>query len=105
MLDVPTRHEETFVAQYANLDRVVATALVRLGWRVTEASPSRWRARVAMNSRSWGEVVTVTVAMRDTIHVTSVCVFPLQIVDWGKNRRNVERLKAEIHEIGNAAPR
>lgn len=28
-----------------------------------------------------------------SIRVVSECVFPLQLIDWGKNRQNVDRVR------------
>jgi hypothetical protein len=43
-----------------------------------------------MSLVSWGETLTVSL-VAGQITVRSVCSWPLQIIDWGKNRQNVER--------------
>ena len=45
---------------------------------------------------SWGENVTITVtpygAAQCVMHVRSECALPTQIVDWGKNGKNVNEI-------------
>ena len=56
-------------------------------------------ARVPMSTSSWGERLTVTVSPLDRgtrVTARSTCSFPLQIIDWGKNRRNVTRILARV---------
>ncbi|MEO7674876.1 MAG: hypothetical protein ABIU09_12465 [Pyrinomonadaceae bacterium] len=39
-----------------------------------------------------GERLTVAIHQGGTVEVRSVCVWPMQIFDWGKNERNIDRL-------------
>ena len=46
-----------------------------------------------INLASWGEKITVTVTAVDSgvcVDVLSECALPTQIIDWGKNQKNVE---------------
>ena len=45
-----------------------------------------------MNFRSWGESIHVCIDTEDRVDITSECRFSLTVVDWGKNRWNVERI-------------
>jgi hypothetical protein len=50
------------------------------------------RARARVNVRSWGENITVTVGADGKTEIVSECRVPTSVVDWGKNRSNVNRL-------------
>jgi len=45
---------------------------------------------------SWGEDISIVVSFVDpntvSISVLSECSLPTQIIDWGKNRRNVDKI-------------
>jgi hypothetical protein len=45
-----------------------------------------------VNFRSWGENIHVYVDTEDRVDITSKSRYPLTVVDWGKNRWNVERI-------------
>lgn len=48
---------------------------------------------------SWGEKLLVhlsRVPEGTQVHVRSECAFPLQLVDYGKNRKNVEQIVAGL---------
>lgn len=56
-------------------------------------------ADTGMGAFSWGEKLQVHLAqIQGGTHarVTSECVFPLQLVDYGKNRKNVEQIVAGL---------
>jgi len=67
----------------------VTYALDLLGWRYDVIDPDHYRARIPMNASSWGEEFTVSLEP-GSIFIRSVCRYPLQIFDWGKNKRNVD---------------
>ncbi|PCC18897.1 hypothetical protein [Brevibacterium aurantiacum] len=58
--------------------------------------PGRLSASVNVSWRSWGENLTVNVDEvpgGTVVRIRSECAFPLQIIDWGKNRDNVSQIK------------
>lgn len=60
-----------------------------------EVEASVVKASVHTNWRSWGEKVTVClteVSNGTDVRISSKCSFPLQIIDWGKNKENVGRV-------------
>ena len=73
----------------------VETAMRRLGWGSIRRDGSSVACKVALNLWSFGETVAVTVAP-DHVLLRSACVMPTQCIDWGKNRRNVEALRAAL---------
>lgn len=68
------------------------------------ASGIRWpdddlaRASMGFSFFSYGEDLTVEVSDGGGVTVESVCRFPLQLVDWGKNARNCRRLLDAIDD-------
>lgn len=59
------------------------------------AVPGAVQAQLNMSMTSWGEKLTVSLAEfpgGTNVHIHSTCSFGLQLVDWGKNKKNVEHL-------------
>lgn len=55
-------------------------------------------AKVLPGLLSWGEKITIQVE-EGAITVKSECVYPLQLIDWGKNKKNVKRFFEKISEV------
>jgi len=75
--------------------RVVRDAIERtfdlLSWKYSvDESRSLFVAQVGGGLTSWGEEVVVSLVDEPVIRITSACR-GWQIIDWGKNRRNVDR--------------
>ena len=62
-----------------------------LGWRHEAVSVDVYRVQVPMNVFSWGETLTVTLTDESTALIESKCRWPLQLFDWGQNKRNVDQ--------------
>ncbi len=60
-----------------------------LGWRYEMVNLDLYRAKIPINLMTWGETITVDFSVPDVVIVESKCTFPMQIIDWGRNRRNV----------------
>jgi hypothetical protein len=69
-----------------------------LRWDQTSKVGSQLEFRVGLNWKSWGEKITV-IFEPGKIQIHSRCSFPLQCVDWGKNRQNCLRL-AQTYAAG-----
>jgi hypothetical protein len=80
------------------LKRVCKDALDELGWRFEVED--RWRiiAYVPYSFTSYGEWLIVDVFDEELV-VISHCRRRLQLVDWGKNRRNVDRFLNRVEDI------
>jgi hypothetical protein len=67
-------------------------AAQRSGFKIRQADPAtgRLEARAGFSFWSYGENISVQ-AGDGTVDVRSECLFPTQLVDWGKNKRNVNR--------------
>jgi hypothetical protein len=63
---------------------------------------SEVRAKTGINLRSWGDVITVVAARQEansvTVHITSETWLKTTIIDYGKSKANVKRIRAQITE-------
>jgi hypothetical protein len=74
-------------------------AAKRGGLKVRQADPvtGRLEARAGFSFSSYGENVSIQVGdSGSTVDVRSECIWPTQLVDWGKNRRNVTRFFEQL---------
>jgi hypothetical protein len=69
--------------------------VVRVVW---SDGDTRVTCNVGMSGWSWGERLTMRFGDDGELSVESVCRFPLQLFDWGKNERNVELIYEWIGE-------
>lgn len=85
-------------------ERLTAGRSRRRRWRVERAGPCVAILRSPASPASAGERITLK-AGDGWLHVSSRSVVPLQVLDWGKNCRNVERIE-EMLELytGKSAP-
>ena len=73
-----------------------------------EQNGSIWfRIHHGMSMASYGEKITVTVAPAQggtSIHILAQCGLPTQVIDYGKNKKNVAAIFRYIEDGMNAAP-
>jgi hypothetical protein len=67
----------------------IVKTLGDLGWRYESPRPDLYIAKVRMNGMSWGERVTISMDGGE-LEVKSGCYPVPQLIDWGKNRKNVD---------------
>ena len=56
----------------------------------------------AAGMRSWGENVLATIGYGPrgaVVTLRSECLMPTQVIDWGKNRQNVERIVEVLRQL------
>ncbi|MGM0700334.1 MAG: hypothetical protein ACQEVD_15910 [Actinomycetota bacterium] len=61
--------------------------------------PGLLSASINTNWKSWGEKLTIHVDQvpeGTLVRIRSECAFSLQIIDWGKNKDNVQRIRAGL---------
>jgi hypothetical protein len=58
-------------------------------------------AKTSVSLASWGETIRLEVAERgpQSAVVRMASTLKAQLVDWGKNRRNIEKLMAEVTTV------
>lgn len=69
----------------------------KLGWNVSQVSTNGFKAFTKFSMSSWSEEVNVTV-QDNSANIKSKCTSN-QILDYGKNRKNVEALIKSIEEL------
>lgn len=72
--------------------RLVCDAFEKLGWRYEKVSSETIVAKIPLNMSSYGERLTVFVDDEGAVHARSVCVWPMNLFDWGKNKQNLDKL-------------
>ena len=60
-----------------------------LGWKYELIAAGEYVAKTSLSVSSWGEKVHVTIDPNGTVEAQSECSFPLQWLDFGKNRHNL----------------
>lgn len=101
LFNIPASHADTVEIADQDADALVAGAFASLGWETKQTSAG-WKAHVGVSLWSWGEEVLVT-DLGGRLAIESRCRFPLQVVDWGKNRTNVEALRRALAAEVNAS--
>jgi hypothetical protein len=71
----------------------------RFGVRGSDLAGGWVEARTRVTFRSYSENVRVWVDEQNEVHVSSECLYPLTVIDWGKNRWNVRRVLANLTMI------
>ena len=65
---------------------------------------NKFTGKVGFSMSSWSEYIEVKVLRSNgklVIDFKSVCAFPYQIFDWGKNKSNFKKFEAELHQVLN----
>lgn len=95
-----TRTVELSVAPDVALQRAhQALTGVKRVKEVQSTSPTSLVGKVGFSMASYGETITVDVAPTaagSRVTVTSKPTVGFQLVDWGKNRRNIEQVIAAL---------
>lgn len=94
----PSYTQEYSINDYSKEDffAIIIEAFKRLKWVYTIFNSDELIAQTSMSWESWGESITVR-SEYDTFVFRSECSG--QIIDWGKNKRNLARLSSKINEI------
>lgn len=71
--------------------RVAERILDDLGWHITLVDEDRIAVRTGTGIWFFGDQMTVDVTRRGTVTVHSRCIWPTQIIDFGRNDQNVTR--------------
>jgi hypothetical protein len=93
-----TRQIEISASQ-AQIAQAVPVVLDSLRWKGHQVSPTSFSASVGVGLLSWGENITIDFVSPNGIQVTSKCSWPLQCVDWGKNKRNTRTFLDQLSAL------
>lgn len=67
-----------------------------------DSNENRLYAQSGFSMASWSEFIQVKakeINGQTELEFKSLCAFPAQIFDWGKNKRNYERFKKELSKL------
>ena len=83
------------------INQACLEAVRQSGFKIRESdlAAGHISARARVNFRSWGENIHVCVDSEDRVDITSKSRYPLTLVDWGKNRWNVERIFTRLESL------
>lgn len=68
----------------------------QLGWQFVADTGTVIQLQTPMNLSSWGEDITITLIDNEHIELKSQCRLVTQVIDWGRNRKNLEKLLAKV---------
>ncbi len=96
----PAYHSEIFSpgGNGVDLRAAVKEALAALCWPVKQESPDAIVAIIGLSFWSWGEKVIIRFLPDHILALRSECIFPLQSIDWGKNKKNIRRFQSELQK-------
>lgn len=78
----------------------IPLTLSKLGWKIRTIDPTLYRisARIGVSLWTWGQNVFIVVNKVDksnsVVHISSETTH--QIIDWGKNRRDIDKFFNEL---------
>ena len=84
------------------VEQAVYHALVAAGLTSVHGGGGVVYGSVPISWTSWGENVTAVVGFGPAgalVTVESRCALPTQLVDWGKNRKNVEQIVQHLRAL------
>jgi hypothetical protein len=100
-MTVSYRYNMRFPGTREQIGRACLEAVRQSGFKIRESdlAAGQITARARVNFRSWGENIHVYVDTEDRVDIISKSRYPLTVVDWGKNRWNVERIFARLAAV------
>ena len=95
---------ERFEADSTIMRQLVSEAFARAGWRYEVESQWTLIAKIPMGIWSYGERLTVSIHQDGRLEMKSKCVVPIQIFDWGKNERNIDKFFRNLTNTERSRP-
>jgi len=79
-------------------------AMKRAGFKDVDFNleDKKFYATTSFSMSSWFEYIEVKIIPLDNklqLHFSSICGYPYQIYDWGKNKENFERFQKELMKM------
>ncbi|MCF3111965.1 rhomboid family intramembrane serine protease [Niabella sp. CC-SYL272] len=78
---------------------IALEAAKKLNWNIGNISETGFVAYTKFSAKSWSEAIELTIENREA-RLKSECTGN-QVVDWGKNKENIENLLSTVNEIKN----
>lgn len=94
----PAYHKQLFSNSNPRVDLEFCAkyAVQTLGWKVKMTHDHGFSAGTSMTIWSWGENILVMMLSPNQMEVKSECILPTQCIDFGQNRRVVEKYLREV---------
>jgi hypothetical protein len=108
-IPVSYKEKRTYRLSKSELDVAISTTLHDLKWEHLHPNAGEFQGSRPISIWSWGERYRIRVFDKGDVEMFSQCKFPLTVVSWGKNKRNVRRFfqsleKAILPSPETAAP-
>jgi hypothetical protein len=85
----PAFHEQ--ILPGAHTAEAVEAAMRKAGWQDIRHHGGTVICKIGLNIFSFGETMAITLAPGHAV-LRSTCILATQCLDWGKNRRNIDKL-------------
>ncbi|MFT0211791.1 DUF1499 domain-containing protein [Pseudomonas sp. F1_0610] len=76
--------------------QALKSTVTALNWKTAHIAETKIYAKAKVNWLSWGEDISIYVMPDTSIQIESKCILPTQCIDLGKNKKNVEKFKAQL---------
>jgi len=77
--------------------RLVSETMQKLGWDIIDSDVNSVEARVRATLMGWAQIVTITI-QKGIVVIESRCA-AYQLLDWGKNARNIKGFLKKFEDI------
>lgn len=103
----PSYDDKLHISGLSNTEILILAleASQKLEWNIEEIAPERIRFEVPINMHTSGEEITFTLGKEGDgeVSIHSECT-SMQFVDYGKNRKNIQKLKEMMEEVRATLP-
>lgn len=87
-----------------NVKQLLPTVMEKAGIKNVNyhQEENKFTGVIGFSMESWSEYVEIKVNNSDeklNLDFKSVCAFPFQIFDWGKNKNNFKKFKKELFKV------
>jgi hypothetical protein len=85
---------QRYIKSKLNIEEVSKKCII-LGWTISVSTSERIMAKTSISLMSWGEKIEIH-KQDEGYMVISECAMPIQIIDWGKNSSNVNKIQMAL---------
>jgi hypothetical protein len=87
----PAYHTEIYQPKSENINLLdkIKDAIISLGWKIESKNSNQIIGSTSASLMSYGERIKIVIKENGSYSITSKCSFPIQCIDYGKNRKNV----------------
>lgn len=92
------------VSSVENIEEIIFKVMKSVGFKDIDFDKGceKFHATTTFSMSSWFEhieIKLVSVGQKRQLHFSSICGYPYQIYDWGKNKQNFERFQKELIKV------